>query len=179
MQWKNTSERYGAIAQLFHWLIVLMIIGQFILVAVFDDLPSGAEKVQIVGLHKAMGMLILLLVALRLIWRWLNPVPVLPATQNKYQRWLARAVHDTLYLLLFAIPLSGWLMSSLAGRPVGFFGWFVFPSLASANKEMAHTLHEVHEMLPIVLLVLVALHILAALLHHFVMKDDVLRRMLP
>lgn len=178
MQWKNTLQRYGIIAQLFHWLILLLIITQFVLAFTFDDLPPGPEKGQIIGLHKSFGMLILMLAVPRLIWRWLNPVPELPG-QNRYLRWAAKSAHAALYALIFAIPLSGWLMSSLAGRSVSFFGWFHFPALAQADKPMAHTIVEVHEVLAFTLLVLALVHTLAALLHHFLWKDDVLIRMLP
>ena len=179
MQIKNTLQRYGVVAQVFHWLILLLIIGQFVLAITFDDMPAGAEKGQIIGLHKSFGMLILLLALLRLIWRWSNPVPELPAGQNPYLRWAAKSAHAALYALIFAIPISGWLMSSLAGRTVRFFGLFPFPGLASTDKHMAHTVAEVHEVLAYSLLALAIVHALAALLHHFVWKDEILLRMLP
>ena len=179
MQIKNTSSRYGAVSQIFHWLIVVLIIYQLVLVAIFEELPAGAEKASTIGLHKSIGMLILFLALLRLIWRWCNPVPDVPVNQNKIERRLAQTVHFLLYGLIFAIPLSGWLMSSFAGYPINFFGIVELPLLAQTNKETAQVVKEAHEVLAMILLLLVLLHIAAACKHHFISKNDVLMRMLP
>ncbi len=176
---RNTSSRYGLVSQLFHWGIVALIITQFVLVSIFEDLPSGLEKASTIGLHKSFGMLILILALLRLIWRWCNEVPEPLVNQNKIERRLSGIAHALLYGLIIVIPLSGWLMSSFAGYATSFFGIFNFPQLALTNKGMVDVVEEVHEVLALTMLVLAFLHLVAALVHHFVRKDDVLRRMLP
>jgi cytochrome b561 len=179
MQWRNTGNRYGAIAQSLHWLVVLLILTQFLLADTFKDLPLGMEKITWIVRHKAVGMTILLLACLRLGWRLFNPAPPLPAHMRPYERWAAHGSHFLLYALIFAIPLSGWLMSSFANIPVSYFGWFDIPIIAAPNKAWVDTSKEVHEILNLVLIGVVCLHIAAALFHHFIRKDDVLIRMLP
>ncbi|HEY3486476.1 MAG TPA: cytochrome b [Gammaproteobacteria bacterium] len=179
MQWRNTNDYYGLAAQFFHWLIVVLIATQFILVLIFHDMPLGLEKIAWIVRHKAVGMTILALACLRLTWRLLNPVPVLPADMKSYERWLAHASHALLYILIFAIPLSGWIMSSLAGIPVSYFGLFDIPVLMAPDKTLVAASKEVHEALSIVLGVTACLHIGAAFYHHGFKQDNVLNRMLP
>ncbi len=175
----NTTRRWGAIAQLFHWLIVLGIVAQFTLATLFDDLPAGAKKLTLLARHKSIGITILVLVTLRLAWRWANATPELPGTLKPYERTLAKVTHVLLYVLLFLVPLTGWLMSSARGFPVSWFGMFQLPDLVSKNKPLYDALVSTHGILAWALGLVATLHLLAALKHHFVLKDDVLRRMLP
>lgn len=179
MQFRNTEARFGAVAQLFHWTIVALIITQFTLAQIFDGMKLGKEKIDLIVRHKEIGMTILMLAVLRLVWRLMNPAPVLPSTLKPYEKMLARATHFLLYFLIFAIPLSGWIMSSAANIPVSYFGVFNFPDLTGADKSLVKTTKTIHEILTISLLVVASLHVLAALKHHFILKDDVLLRMLP
>lgn len=179
MQFRNTETRFGAVAQLFHWTIVALIITQFTLAQIFGDMKLGKEKIDLIVRHKEIGMTILILAVLRLVWRLMNPAPVLPDTLKSYERVLARTTHFLLYFLIFAIPVSGWVMSSAANIPVSYFGVFNFPDLTSADKSLVKTTKQIHEILTISLLVVASLHVLAALKHHFILKDDVLKRMLP
>ncbi len=179
MSIRNTTRRWGAIAQLLHWLVVLLIIAQFTLALMADDLPAGMKKLVLLSRHKSIGITILGLVFLRLGWRWANLTPTLPATLKPYERVLARGTHLLLYVLLFAIPLTGWTMSSARGFPVSWFGFFQLPDLVPKNKALYEVLGSTHETLAWTLVAVVALHIGAALKHHFMLKDDVLRRMLP
>jgi cytochrome b561 len=137
------------------------------------------KKLVLLSRHKSVGITILALVFLRLGWRWANPTPTLPSTLKPYERALARGTHLLLYVLLFAIPLTGWTMSSARGFPVSWFGFVQLPDLVPKNKALYETLVSVHETLAWSLMAIVALHIGAALKHHFVLNDDVLRRMLP
>ncbi|MBS0379347.1 MAG: cytochrome b [Proteobacteria bacterium] len=175
----NTTRRWGAIAQLFHWLIVLGIVAQFTLATLFDDLPAGPKKLTLLARHKSIGITILVLVALRLTWRGMNATPELPGTLKPYERTLAKVTHVLLYVLLFLVPLSGWLMSSARGFPVSWFGMFQLPDLVPKNKALYDALVTTHGILAWALGLVATLHLLAALKHHFVLKDDVLRRMLP
>lgn len=179
MPLRNTTTRWGSLAQLFHWLVVALVITQFVLISLASKLPLGSEKIALIVRHKSVGITILALAALRLLWRWLNPTPELPATLKPYERFLARFTHAALYVALFAMPLSGWMMSSARNFPVSWFGLFQLPDLVAPDRGLYDTLHETHETLAIALIVIATLHVLAAFKHHFFLKDDVLRRMLP
>jgi cytochrome b561 len=137
MQWANTSNRYGAIAKFLHWSIVILIIAQYVLAEVAEELPDGIEKLATISRHKSLGMLIL------------------------------------------GLAISGWMMSSAANYPVSFFGLFQFPAIVGPNPGAHETYEEVHEAFFTALLVVAVIHALAALYHHFWLKDDSLRRMLP
>lgn len=176
---RNTTRRWGAPAQLLHWLIALFIVAQFTLAWLFDDLPAGAKKLTLLARHKSIGITILLLALVRLGWRWANPTPLLPDTLKPYERSLARFTHRLLYVLLLAVPVSGWLMSSARGFPVSWFGFFQLPDLVPKDKPLYEALVITHTVLAWTLGGVVALHLGAALKHHFMLKDDVLRRMLP
>jgi cytochrome b561 len=179
MQLKNSKQKFGAIAQLFHWTIVVLIVIQFVLAQRADGLPRGAALLATLALHKSVGITILALAILRLVWRWVNPVPPMPSTAPHWQQVAARVSHIALYAVLLLMPLFGWLMSSARNFPVSWFGWVTLPDLIGANKQAYEFFHEGHEILAIVLLVLALAHIAAALKHHFIDKDDVLMRMLP
>jgi len=179
MALRNTTRRWGAVAQLLHWLIVALIIVQVTLAALADDLPPGVKKLTMLARHKSVGITILMLAIVRLLWRWANPTPALPLTLKPYEQRLARVTHGLLYVLLFAMPLSGWMMSSARGFPVSWFGFFQLPDLVPKSKPLYEALLTTHETLAIVLGAVVALHVAAALKHHYMLRDDVLRRMLP
>jgi cytochrome b561 len=179
MTLRNTPRRWGAIAQLLHWLIVLFIVAQFTLATLFEQLPAGAKKLTLLSRHKSIGITILILAVVRLAWRWSNPTPTLPDTLKPYERTLARLTHALLYVLLFAVPLSGWLMSSARGFPVSWFGFLQLPDLVPKNKALYEALLTTHGILAWTLGIVATVHLVAALKHHFVLKDDVLRRMLP
>jgi len=176
---RNTTRRWGAVAQLFHWVIVVLIVAQFTLATLFDDLPNGAKKLTLLARHKSIGITILALAVLRLLWRRANPTPELPGTLKPYERTLARLTHLLLYVLLFAVPLSGWLMSSARGFPVSWFGLVQLPDLVPKDKALFDVLVSVHGVLAWVLGIVASVHLVAALKHHFMLKDDVLKRMLP
>jgi len=176
---RNTPTRWGAVAQFLHWLIVILVIVQVVLASIADDLPLGMKKLAMLARHKSVGITILGLAMIRLLWRWANPTPPLPDTLRPYERALARFTHAVLYFLLFAMPLSGWMMSSARGFPVSWFGFFQLPDLVPKSKPLYEALLTTHQTLALVLAAVVTLHAAAALKHHFMMKDDVLRRMLP
>lgn len=179
MMLRNTLERYGALAQLFHWLTVAFVIGQFVTMSLAEDLPRGPERLALYDLHKSFGVTILGLAIARLAWRFANPVPPAPADVKPWERRAADVSHWLLYALIFALPLTGWIMSVTGGRPVEWFGLFALPNPVGENHDLHEALEEVHETLATALLVVAGVHALAALRHHFLLKDDVLRRMLP
>src|SRR6185436_547260 len=143
MKLLNTPSSYGLVSRALHWLIVLGIIGQWAL-AESEDLM----------LHQSIGLTLLALAVVRLAWRAVNPKPAWPADVKPYEINLARAVHVAFYVLLFAIPLSGWALASVEDEPLRFFGWFDLPRMLVGSED---TLEEVHEMLFNVLVALAAL----------------------
>lgn len=175
----SPDVRYGFVAQALHWLTLLLLIGSFSLGWWMTELQRSPLQVQLFAYHKWIGVTIFGLVALRLLWRLCVPPPPLPAAMPPWQRRVAAATHGALYALLFAVPLSGWLMSSAKGFQTVYFKVLPIPDLIGKNRELAKLLEDVHETLTTLMLVLVALHALAALKHQFVDRDGVLLRMLP
>jgi cytochrome b561 len=179
MTLKNTDQRWGAISQLFHWLIVVLILVMAYLGLTMGDLPNGPRKIDIYALHKSIGLTILALVVLRVLWRVYagTPAPV-PGTPTWQQR-IASVTHVLLYALLFAIPLSGWVLNSSAGYPLQWFKLFNLPAITGRNDGVHEAAEGAHELLFWVLVVLVVAHAAAALYHHLFQGDATLTRMLP
>jgi cytochrome b561 len=176
---KTTSVHYSALAQLLHWVIAALIVTQFVLARMAADLPLGARKLGLLARHKSVGMTILLLVILRLLWRLKNAPPALPPGMSRIEQLAARWTHLAFYVLLFAMPLTGWMMSSAKNYSVSWFGLFTWPNLIGKNEAAFDLLKTTHETLSDVLFAIAVLHILAALKHHFWNRDEVLVRMLP
>ena len=179
MTLRNSEKSYSSLAKTLHWLLALLIIGMLAVGLYMADLPMSPDTFRLIGLHKSFGIIILALATLRLIWKWMNESPLLPDAMNRLEKFLAKAGHFALYVFMFAMPLSGWAMSSAAGLHVSVFGLFTLPDLVAPDKELKHQLVELHSTMAWILMGLIALHVLAALLHHFYYKDNVLRRMLP
>ncbi len=177
--WRNTPERYGAVSQFLHWTVVALVITQFVLGFSVAGMPISLQRLMILARHKSIGMTILALVILRLLWRLFSPAPALPATMPSLQKLGAHASHVLLYGLLIAMPIVGWVTSSASHLTVTWFGWFAFPNLVGPDPELAKLAKATHAAMAWVLLATATLHACAALWHHFVQKDGVLRRMLP
>lgn len=179
----GTPTRYGTVAMTLHWLIGLSIIGLLIVGTYMHDLPNtDPNKFALYQLHKSFGISVLTLTVIRIVWRLMNPVPPLPAGMPAWQRWGAHFSHVGLYVLMLAIPLSGWAMvsSSTLGIPTLLFGAVELPNLPVAADHDTHEFFEgAHELLGNLMILLLLLHVAAALKHHFVDRDTVLRRMLP
>ncbi len=176
---RNSSSRWGAVARSFHWVIVALIVVQFVLAKQANDLPFGLHKLVVLARHKSFGITILALATLRLLWRWTNAVPKLPSASMKpWERAAAHTSHWVLYALLFAMPISGWVMSSAKRYAVAWFG-VPLPDLVGPNESLYNAMLTTHHVLAKVLFAVALAHILAALWHHFIRKDDVLRTMLP
>ncbi len=175
----SRPTRYGAVAQAFHWIIAALIVVQFTLAWTAEDLPLGARKLAVLARHKSFGMTILMLAVLRLLWRLFNRPPQLPPGMTESERMLARATHVLFYVLLFVMPLTGWMMSSAKNYSVSWFDQFTWPNLIAPSEHWFEVLKSTHDTLSWLLFSVAMLHILAALKHHFWNKDDVLKRMLP
>lgn len=179
MEMKNTKERYGVVAQVFHWAIFALFVGLFVVAEMMEEAPKGPGKYALYDLHKSLGVSVLFLAFARISWRMANPKPQLEGTLSKGIEKAASASHFLLYAVMFIMPLGGYIMSVTGGHPVGFFGLFKLPMLMGKNHDLHEAFEEVHEVMAVLILVLVSVHLLAALWHHFVVKDNVLRRMLP
>jgi cytochrome b561 len=179
MPMPGSRPRYTAVAQILHWVIAALIATQFTLAWMQEDLPVGMHKLALLARHKSFGMTVLMLAVLRLTWRLFNAAPPLPEGMSNIEKFLAKATHSAFYLLLFAMPLSGWMMSSAKNYSVSWFGLFTWPNLIGPNDHSLEVLKATHYWLSNVLFAIVILHVLAALKHHFWNKDDVLKRMLP
>lgn len=179
MPLKNTPHEWGSISKLLHWLIVVLILTMAWLGLTMGDLPNGPGKVQTYALHKSIGLTILALVVLRLAWRLYagapKPVPGTPAWQDR----IASVTHWLLYILLLAMPLSGWMLNSAAGFPLQWFGMVDIPALVGENHDLHERAEQMHELLFWVLAVVVLGHAAAAIYHHVFQRDATLARMLP
>jgi cytochrome b561 len=178
MPFRNTTRSWGSLSKAFHWLIVLLIINQWWIAERADDL-KGLAKLEALGTHKSFGMTILMLAVLRLLWRLVNPTPELTSETKPWERALARISHVLLYVLIFAMPLTGWMMSSAKNYPVSWFKMFQFPDLVAPAEQTFHQMLDLHHLLFKVLVGVALLHVAGALKHHFIDRNDVLKRMLP
>ncbi|MBU6475403.1 MAG: YceI family protein [Alphaproteobacteria bacterium] len=179
MQLKNTPTQYGAVTKALHWTIAAIVIFQLIIGSWMGSLPMGVFKLDVVLLHKSLGITVLFLIVTRLLWHLFSRRPAPLETLTRFERIASRALHDSFYLLLLVMPLSGWALSSAHGAPVHFFGLFTLPDFVAENKASAHFYREVHGYVSDVLIAVICLHVAAALMHHFYTKDNVLKRMLP
>lgn len=170
---------YTRTAIFLHWLSAFLIFAVFPLGVYMHELPLSPTKLQLYSYHKWLGITILLLAAARLAWRLGHTPPPLPAAIPPWQQRAAHALHGLLYLLLLAIPLSGWLMSSAKGFQTIYLGVLPLPDLVGKDNALGALLTEVHEILNFTLLALVVAHVGAAFKHHFIDRDGVLARMSP
>jgi len=171
----NTT--YTPVAKGLHWLMAVMILGLLALGIYMSDLPLSPQKLTLYSWHKWFGVTVFLLVWLRLAWRVTHRPPALPETLSAPMRLAAHAGHAVLYALMIAIPVTGWLMSSAKGFQTVWFGVLPIPDLLGRDRELGDLLQQVHKLLNLLLMLTLAGHVLAALWHHFVLKDDTLRRM--
>jgi cytochrome b561 len=175
----TARDRYDPLAQLLHWVVVALIVVQFVLANRAEDLPTGLAKLAVLAQHKSFGITILTLAFIRLAWRFASPPPPLPAGMRPLQRVAAQVSHAALYFLLFAMPVSGWAMSSAANYPVSWFGMVQLPDFVAPSEALHEALEELHEAMSKILLTLALLHTAAAVKHHFIDKDGLLWRMVP
>lgn len=173
------TQRYTRTAILLHWLMALGLVGTFALGFYMEGLSFSPSKLKLIAWHKWAGISLLLLFVVRLAWRLFHRTPELPSDMGQLSRLAAHAGHALLYVLMLAIPLTGWLASSAQGVSVVWFGIWPLPDLISKNPDLGARLQDAHMVLNYLLLVVVIGHVGAALQHHFIKKDTVLARMLP
>ncbi len=179
--WRPTHGHWGIVAKLIHWLMAIMIIGMLSVGWIMEGMEFSDLKFELYQMHKSFGLTVMALALLRLVWRVPGPIPALPTAMPQWQRTASGASHVLLYALMFAMPFSGWLMVSASelGVQTSYFGLFDVPHLLEPNEDVETALKWVHGALAIGLVALLGVHLCAALKHHFVDQDAVLRRMLP
>jgi cytochrome b561 len=174
------QQRYTTPAIALHWLIAVLIIGTFTLGLVMTDIPGlSPTKLKYFSWHKWAGVTVLLLATVRLLWRLFNRAPGYPSDMPAWQRQAAHALHGLLYVLIFAVPLSGYFFTLAAGVPVVYFGLFQLPVVIQPDPELKIVLKAVHYWLNMLMAGLVGLHVAAALKHLLVDRDRIMQRMLP
>ena len=175
---RSTDVRWGRISQILHWIFFVALAFQVSWGLWMTTLPVGVHKVKVYAFHKSLGLTLLALACLRLTWRLFERRPEMPP-MPLWQRRGALTVHVLLYVLLFALPLTGWLYNSLAGFPLRWFDLVHVPALHDSNDALKGLVRDLHETLAWVLVTLVAVHAAAALKHHFLDRDHTLASMLP
>ncbi|KIV73371.1 cytochrome b [Pseudomonas otitidis] len=179
MQWRNTSDRFGAISIFLHWGVALVVFGLFGLglwMVGLDYYSSWYKTAP--DIHKGIGVLLFLVMGLRLVWRFLSPPPPAPANHGRMTRLGSKLGHLALYAGLFALMISGYLISTADGRGIEVFGMFEVPATLTTIPDQEDVAGVVHEYLAWGLVIFAGLHALAALKHHFIDRDATLVRML-
>ncbi|MDI9244851.1 cytochrome b [Marinobacter sp. CHS3-4] len=179
MQVKNSRERYGVVSISLHWLVAVAVIGLFALGYWMVDLDYYHDWYkQAPDIHRAVGLLLFAVMVFRLVWRWMNKSPVPMPNHLKAEVIAAHVAHGLLYLLIYVAMISGYLISTADGSSISVFGWFDVPSATGRIKGMEDTAGDIHYWVTWSIIVLAGIHALGALKHHFLDKDDTLRRML-
>ena len=176
-------RRYTRTAMLLHWALGLALVGLFCMGLYMTGLPFSPQRLKLYNWHKWAGVTLLMLSALRLLWRAVHRPPALPpAVEQAMPRWQKAAHHGThflLYVLFFAVPLIGWAYSSAAGFPIVFLGLWQLPDFVAASPDLADALKPLHKLSAYAMAALVLVHVAAALKHQFFDRDGLMLRMLP
>lgn len=179
----SRATRYTGVAMAAHWVLALGLIAALGLGWYMTGLPFSPSRLKLYNWHKWLGVTLLTLSLLRLLWRVTHRPPELPPAvaraMPQWQHWAHNGTHHAMYLLFFAVPLLGWAYSSAAGFPIVFLGMLPLPDFVSASPELAETLKPLHGWAAWALVVLIAMHVGAALKHQFIDRDGLISRMLP
>ncbi|NRH26136.1 MULTISPECIES: cytochrome b [Pseudomonas] len=179
MQWRNSPTRYGFVSVSLHWLVALVVFGLFALgywMVGLDYYSSWYTKAP--DIHKSVGLILFAVMVLRVIWRWVSPPPGHLASHGPLTQKATRFGHAFLYLGLFVLMISGYLISTAEGRGIPVFGWFEVPATLTSIPNQEDVAGLVHEYLAWALVIFAGIHGLAALKHHFIDRDTTLTRML-
>ena len=179
MKWRNSTVTYGALSVGFHWVMVALLTAVYACMELRGYFPKGsAGREFLKNWHFMLGLSVLVLAAARLVINLVDRAPGITPEPPRWQSLFARAMHYALYALMLGLPVLGWLLLSASGKPIPFFG-MILPALIGENKDTADLIKEIHETGATVGYFLIGAHAAAALFHHYVIKDDTLRRMLP
>lgn len=165
-------------ARSLHWLMALLILLQAVVGWIGHEMERSPLKVDVLTAHKSLGITLLMLAVFRLLWRWTHPAPPHPTDSPPWQLWAARLTHVALYILMIALPFSGWLVASTSIVPWKLWWLIPWPKIAAADTALHEIAKDLHEALVWWLVAVLAVHVAAALWHHFAKRDTVLLRML-
>jgi cytochrome b561 len=174
---KNTFNAYGVVSKLFHWLVAIVIISMLVFGFLMDDIGGIENKYVMRDLHKASGVVALCLILMRVFWRLVNQAVQPDSSMPHILQIAAKMGHFLLYVFMLLMPISGILMVTLKGREINMYGLFSIPSVVE-QPAIGHFFKIVHETTAVALATLLTLHIIVAFYHHFIRKDDTLKRML-
>ncbi len=175
----TASLTYDPIAKFLHWLVFVLLAIEFIVAWTMPGVHRGEAPTALVSFHFSFGLLILAVIVARVFWRFTHRAPVEGTPLPKWDLFLAHAMHNTLYVALVVMPFAGWMWASYRGWQISFFGLFPVPPLVDVGSSIGKFASSVHSFLGGLLVALIALHAAAACYHHFVLKNDVLKRRLP
>ena len=179
MSWRNSASRYGSLSITLHWLTLLLIASVYACIELRGNFPKGSDiREGLKTWHFMLGLSVLVLVVFRATVHFVGVVPRIQPAPPKWQNLFAKLMHVALYALMIGMPIMGWLALSAEGRVVSFFGMHL-PQLVNESKSVADWAKELHETGGTIGYFLIGLHAAAALFHHYVVRDDTLRRMLP
>lgn len=179
MTWKNTDKRYGSLSIKMHWLMAILIIATFAFIECRVFFEKGTDTRDLFKMwHFMLGLSVLLMVLIRLYFRFQQVSPKITPELSRMQNMASKGAHILLYVFMIAMPVAGWFMLSAFGKPIPFFG-LELPALIGVNKELGKSIKEIHELVGEVGYYLIGFHAVAALIHHYIQKDDTLTRMLP
>jgi cytochrome b561 len=170
---------YGGVAKSMHWLIVALLIAQYAIAWTMPDINPRTPPNTLIDLHFSIGVTILFLAVVRLLWRWRYPVPPVSDNVPAWQDRAARATHALLYLLLFLLPILGWIDAGFRALAINFYEIVTIPPIVAASRTFAGQTGDIHTLASYILLGVIGLHVLATLYHHVWLRDRVFYRMLP
>jgi len=179
MNIRNTPDRYGTLSIGIHWLMLLLFVAVYACIELHELFPKGSDlRAALKTWHSMLGLSILVLASIRLVVHITGTVPRIEPDPPKWQKQSAKLIHVALYALMIGMPLAGWLLLSAEGKPIPFFG-LQLPALIGKSKFLADLIEEIHEAGGTIGYFLIALHATAALYHHYFVRDNTLRRILP
>jgi cytochrome b561 len=174
---KNTSAEYGSLAKALHWIVAIGLFALIYLGLEQSEMASGDERNRVRFIHGSIATFVLVLMTIRIIWRFMNEIPAHPAGMPRWQIMASGAVHWGLYITVFLQILAGAMVNGTGGKGMPFFGFFSIPVPVAQDRDAHEWWEEVHEIVWIPIAVLIAIHVLGALYNHFIVKNDVVRRM--
>jgi len=176
---KDSTQAYGGVTKIIHWLLAICVLTMLTIGIIMTSIDDRALKIDLYFFHKSLGLTVLGLMIIFVLWRFWQPKPQYPTDMPSWEVHAARIVHGLLYVLLIAMPLSGWIMSTAAGHVPNFFGLGPVPTpFIPENRALAGFFNNLHTILAWTVGVVLTIHILAALAHHFIQKDGILKRMM-
>lgn len=179
MKWRNDSSQYGWLSAGLHWVMLFLLVAVYASMELRDFYPKGsATREAMKTWHYMLGLCVLGLATVRLAIHFVGPVPAISPTPSPWQATGAKLTKVALYVFMLGMPALGWMLLSAKGTPIPFFG-LQLPALLNEDKALAETVKEIHEAGATIGYFLIGLHAVAALYHHYLLRDDTLRRMLP